>query len=116
MILRVIDNPDFKKLEKAGFSNAQFKKLDALYLQAMSDKVFGYRSVDVDFDEGVAEYAYYKTEYQPAALRFVIRHVGPRTVMYEVWKEGKGRISKSGLFDRAYERLQAEIEALMSAP
>ncbi len=112
MILRVIENPDFKTLEKAGFTNAQFKKLDALYLQAAADKLLNYRSVDVDFDEGVAEYAYHKSEYQPAALRFVICHVGPRTVMYELWKEGKGRIAKSGLFDRVYERLVEELIAL----
>ena len=65
--------------------------------------------MDVDFDEGLAEYAYYKSAYQPPVLRFAIRHVGPRAVMYEVWKEGKGRIMKSGLFDRAYERLAAEV-------
>ncbi|MCB9987799.1 MAG: hypothetical protein H6868_00530 [Rhodospirillales bacterium] len=114
MNLRVIENPYFKKLEKAGFTNAQFKRLDALYLQAVSDKTLGHRTIDVDFDEGLAEYAYYKSEYLPPVLRFAIRHVGPNTVMYEVWKEGKGRIMKSGLFDRAYDRLVMEISDLSS--
>lgn len=115
MSFRVIENLDFKKLERAGFSNSQFKRLDSLYLQAVSHKALAGRSVSVDFEEGVAVYSYSKSDYQPPFLRFLIRYVGPRTVMYEVWQAGKGRIAKSGLFDRAYERLQAEIEALIAA-
>lgn len=114
MNFRVIENPDFKKLAEAGFTNAQFKKLDGLYLQAVARKVLSQRTVDVDFEEGIATFCYHKSEHHPALFRFVIRRVGPRTTMFELWKDGKGRIVNSGLFDRAYERLQIEIEALSS--
>jgi hypothetical protein len=54
MTFEVIENPDFvKKARKAGFSNAQFKKLDALFLQAASKKTLTQRSVECDFDQGV---------------------------------------------------------------
>ena len=33
--------------------------------------------------------------------------------MYEVYKDGKGRISKSGLFERSFEKLEEEIQALI---
>ncbi len=32
--------------------------------------------------------------------------------MFEVYKHGKGRIAKSGVFDRAYEKLCNEVEKL----
>lgn len=115
MNLRVIENPDFKKYERAGFGNAQFKMLDSLYLQAVSRKALSSRAVSVDFDEGVAEYSYHKNDYHPALFRFVIRHVGPRSVMYELWQDGKGRVAKSGLFERTFSRLRDEITALIDA-
>lgn len=99
----------------SGFTNAQFKKLDGLYLQAAAAHVLNYRSVECDFDEGVASYTYYVTEGQAALLQFIIRKVGPRTTMYEVYKQGKGRIAKSGVFERAFERLAAEITQLMGS-
>lgn len=110
MTFNVITNPDF--MPKTGFTNAQFKKLDGLYLRAAADKILNYRSVECDFDEGVASYTYYKTEGQAPLLQFVIRKVGPRTMMYEVFRSGKGRLAKSGVFERAFERLAAEMDAL----
>ncbi len=110
MTFTVIDNPKF--LAKAGFTNAQFKKLDALYLRAAAEKVLTYRSVEVDFEEGVASYTYYKSEGHAPYLQFLIKKVGPRTMMYEVFLHGKGRIAKSGVFDYAFEKLQSEVESL----
>lgn len=110
MSFTVITNPSL--LAKTGFTNAQFKKLDSLYLQAVSVKTLTYRTVDCDFDEGVASYTYYKAEGQSPYLSFIIRKVGPGTMMYEVFLHGKGRIARSGVFDRAFETVQAEIAAL----
>ena len=108
----IINGPFLKKVQKAGFTNFQFKQLDGLFLRAAADKVLSYRSVDCDFDEGIAEFSYYKSEHQPYFLKFVIHQVGPRTNMYEVWSRDKGRLFKSGLFERALERLAEEIDAL----
>ena len=105
--------PFSKSSHPSGFTNAQFKQLDGLYLQAAAEKVLNYRAVDCDFDEGLATYTYYKAEKFKPYLQFVIRRVGPRTTMYEVYLEGKGRIAKSGIFQRAYEKLHAEIMTLM---
>ena len=112
MAFTVISNPDFKA--KTGFTNAQFKKLDSLYLRAASEKILTYRTVECDFDEGVASYTYYKSEGQSPYLQFLIRKVGPRTMMYEVYKTGKGRIAKSGVFERAFGKLDNEISSLMT--
>lgn len=97
-----------------GFENWQFKMLDALYLQAASHKVLSARSVSCDFDTGVARYAYHKSENMPPLLEFMIRKVGPKTVMFEVYKHGKGRIKKTGIFDYAYDILREEIEILIA--
>lgn len=96
----------------SGFTKSQFRKLDGLYLQAAAEKTITYRTVECDFDEGVASYTYYKTASQKPLFQFVIRQVGPRSTMFEVYAHGKGRIAKSGLFQRAFEKLQDEIEAL----
>ena len=96
----------------SGFTNAQFKKLDGLYLQACAVKTLTYRTVDCDFDEGVATYTYYKSQHFAPYLQFVICRVGPRTTMYEVYLQDKGRIVKSGVFEKAFERLQVEIDNL----
>ena len=96
----------------SGFTNAQFKKLDGLYLQACAAKTLTYRTVDCDFDEGLATYTYYKSQHFSPYLSFVIRKVGPRSTMYEVFLQDKGRIIKSGVFEKAFERLQVEVEAL----
>ncbi|MCB1562456.1 MAG: hypothetical protein KDJ75_02685 [Alphaproteobacteria bacterium] len=110
MTLRVINNPKF--LAKTGFTKGQFRKLDDLYCRAASLKILNYRTVECDFDEEVASYTYHISEHKPPILQFVIRKVGPQTMMYELYKEGKGRIAKSGVFDRAFEKLQSEIKDL----
>ena len=108
MSFTVIDNPNAQM--RAGFTIGQFRKLDSLYLRAAAAKALTYRTVECDFEDGVASYTYYERETSPPALQFIIRQVGPRTMMYEVFKHGKGRIAKSGVFDRAYDKLQTEIE------
>lgn len=97
----------------SGFSNFQFKRLDGLYLRAAGQGVLTYRTVECDFDEGVASYTYYKSEHFAPYFTFVIRQVGPRATMFEVYLQGKGRITKSGVFEKAFERLEAEIENLL---
>ena len=111
MSFEVINNPKF--LAKTGFTSAQFKKLDALYLRAAGEKVLTYRTVDCDFDEEVASYTYYKSQSDAPYLQFLIKKVGPRTMMYEVFKHGKGRVAKSGVFEYAFKKLKEEIENLL---
>lgn len=111
MTLRVIDNPAFDP--KTGFTNAQFKGLDDLFCRSAAEKILTHRTVEVDFEEETASYTYFKSEYHAPAFQFLIRRVGPKTMMYEVFKEGKGRIAKSGIFDKAYEKLSQEIQALI---
>ena len=110
MTFEVIHNPAFN--QPAGFTQNQFRKLDQLYCMAVHHKTLGYRAVDCDFDEGLAIYTYYLANQHVPYLQFLIRRVGPRTTMFEVFKQGKGRIVKSGVFDRAYERLREEIDQL----
>lgn len=114
MSFEIIDNPDYLKFRKqSGFTNAQFKKLAGLFSRAASVKALYDIGVDVDFENSVCTFTYFKSNsYQPY-LQFVIRQVGPRTDMYELYKHGKGRIAKSGLFVRVYERLEQEVEELM---
>lgn len=111
---KVITIPNFSKQgdHASGFTQSQFKRLDGLYLQAAAVKTLTYRTVECDFDEGFASYTYYQSATQKPYLQFIIRQVGPRTTMFEVFLQGKGRITKSGLFERAYERLREEIEKL----
>lgn len=111
---KVITIPGFAKQgdHPSGFTQSQFKKLDGLYLQAAAHKTLTYRTVECDFDEGIASYTYYISAQHSPYLQFIIRQVGPRTTMFEVYLQGKGRIAKSGLFERAYERLEQEISAL----
>jgi len=116
MISNVIHNPDFSRLEKAGFTRSQFQKLDALYLRALSGKALMARFVDCDFETGIMTFSYAKTDQHAPMFQFIIRQVGPRQVMYEVYQEGKGRAFKSGLFDRAYERLEVAINELLPPP
>jgi hypothetical protein len=96
----------------SGFTTTQFKKLDGLYLKAAADKTLTYRTIECYFDEGIASYTYYKSAHMSPTLQFIIRRVGPKTTMYELYQQDKGRILKSGLFDKAYERLAEEIEKL----
>ncbi len=97
----------------SGFTRGQFQKLDGLYLRAASAKKLVYRTVECDFDEGVAVYTYYQSEQHSPYLQFIIRQVGPRTSMFEVFLQCKGRIVKSGMFEKAFARLQKEVEALI---
>ncbi|MDB5492134.1 MAG: hypothetical protein JWO78_1983 [Micavibrio sp.] len=116
MTFTVIENPDFNKMEKAGFTRFQFQRLDALYLQAIQHKIMASRAVDCDFESGIMSFTYAKTDHHAPMFQFIIRQVGPKQVMYEVYIEGKGRAFKSGLFDRAYEKLEEAIRALFPAP
>ena len=100
--------------QSSGFTQIQFKKLDALYLIAVSHKALYTRAIDCDFDEGIARFTYYKAEHSLPTFQFIIHRVGPRTNMYELYKEGKGRIAKSGLFERIYDRLHQEIHTLIT--
>ncbi|MFP4313037.1 MAG: hypothetical protein ACLFR0_01810 [Alphaproteobacteria bacterium] len=111
---KVITIPAFAKQRDtvSGFTQSQFKRLDGLYLQAAAHKTLTYRTVECDFDEGLASYTYYQSANHKPYLQFIIRQVGPRTSMYEVYLQGKGRIAKSGLFDRAFEKLDEAIRHL----
>ncbi|MCE7887005.1 MAG: hypothetical protein DYH13_05815 [Alphaproteobacteria bacterium PRO2] len=110
MGFEVITNPSFAA--KTGFTQSQFKKLDDLYCRAASAKILTYRTVECDFDEGVASYTYYKAQNESPYLQFVLRKVGPKDMMYEVFKQGEGRIAKSGIFDKAYLTVREKIEEL----
>ncbi len=110
MAFEVINNPIF--FQPAGFTALQFRKLDQLYCRSASIKLLNYRSVECDFDNSVATYTYYKSENHPPYLQFIIRKVGPNTVMFELFKQNKGRIAKSGVFEKVYLKLCEEIEAL----
>jgi hypothetical protein len=114
MNLTVIENPDFKKFKsRSGFRNAEFRKLASLFSRGVTFKAVQDMAVDVDFDEGVCTFTYYRGNARAPYLQFVVRHVGPQTNMYELYLDTKGRIAKSGLFDRVYERLEKEITDLM---
>lgn len=114
MVFEVINNPTL--IARAGFSNAQFKKLDGLYLQAAAEKLLNYRTVECDFDEGLASYTYYVSDKHTPFIQFVLRKVGPGSMMYEIYKQDKGRIFKSGVFDRAFDQLKANFERLRQEP
>lgn len=114
MTFQVIDNPALQVT--TGFTAAQFRKLDALYLRYMAEKIITYRTVECDFDAGLASYTYYKTPHQPASLQFIIRKIGPNAVHFEVFKMGKGCIAKSSLFERSYNKLLSELESLAETP
>ncbi len=114
MDFKVINNPEFNKFKaQSGFKNREFKMLAGLYSRAASQKALYDIAVDVDFDEGVCTFTYYQSNNYVPYLQFLIRRVGPHTDMYELYKEGKGRIAKSGLFDRTYERLEEEVAKIM---
>ncbi len=112
---KVITIPQFSKQSDhaSGFTQGQFRALDGLYLQAAAAKVLVYRTVECDFDEGLASYTYYVSASHAPYIQFLIRKVGPGTMMYEIYLREKGRIAKSGLFERAFERLETEINAMI---
>jgi len=111
MSFDVIHNVAFR--QPAGFTQGQFRKLDQLYCKAASSKALTYRTVECDFDEGLAVYTYYKSENHAPYLQFIIRKVGPKATMFELFKHGQGRVAKSGVFDKTYERLCEEVDALL---
>lgn len=114
MSFQVIDNPDYLKFkDKSGFKNHEFKQLAALFSRGASHKIMYDMGVDVDFEDSVCTFVYYRSSAYIPYLQFIVRQVGPRTTMYEVWKEGKGRIAKSGMFSRAYDKLEQEIQDLI---
>lgn len=114
MVFEVIDNPAYRKFRKgSGFTNAEFKKLAGLYSRAAVAKALYNIAVDVDFENDVCTFTYFRSATHHPYLQFIIRRVGPHTDMYEVYKEDKGRILKSGLFERAFERLEQEVLALI---
>ncbi|MGQ0527909.1 MAG: hypothetical protein ACT4OY_07795 [Alphaproteobacteria bacterium] len=110
MSFTVITNPSFAA--SSGFTQSQFKKLDDLYCRAAAAKVLTYRTVDCDFEAGVACYTYYQSQAHAPCLTFKIIRMGPKDMMYEVYKQGQGRIAKSGIFDRAFKSLRDEINKL----
>ena len=101
------------KARESGFTPSEFRKLDGLYSLGATHKALFDRTVSVDFEAGTAEFGYYTSRYGNAYLKFVINQVGPKTLMYEVYKDGKGRIAKSGIFEKAFEKLETEIHALL---
>lgn len=110
----MINNPNFQKdSQRVGFKNHEFKKLAGLFSWGATHKVLYDISVDVDFEDNLATFTYHQSNSYTPFLTFMIRQVGPRTTMYEVWKEGKGRITKSGMFERSFERLQTEVHSLV---
>lgn len=111
MAFEVITNTAYSA--KTGFTQGQFKRLDDLYCRSASAKTLTYRTVECDFDEGVASYTYYQSQSEKPYLQFILRRVGPKDMMYEVYKSGAGRIAKSGVFEKAYLHLREEIEALL---
>ncbi len=110
MTFEVINNPAF--VQPAGFTKQQFRMLDQVYCACATEKTLTYRTVECDFDQGIASYTYYKSFNHAPYLQFIIRKVGPKSTMFELYKYGKGRIAKSGVFERTYDRLCAEIELL----
>jgi len=114
MAFHVIENTEFvPRKGPSGFKNAEFRQLAGLFSRAASVKALNDMSVDVDFEEGVCMLSYYKTGQRQPLYTFFARQVGPRTTMYELWQQGKGRIEKSGLFERPFERLEREVETLI---
>ncbi|MCB1838745.1 MAG: hypothetical protein H6858_05560 [Rhodospirillales bacterium] len=112
MSLHVLHNPAGEQV--TGFTRYQFQKLDQLYIYAQSKRVLMYRTVDCDFNEGLATYTYYQSVSAVPSLQFAIRKVGPRTTMFELYCQGKGRVLKSTLFERVFEQLQAEVDHMVS--
>lgn len=93
------------------FTAAQFQKIDGLFLRAASVKALNHRTVECDFNSGVATYSYFKQEGGLAELWFVVsKKDGPPYMMYEVYKRGGRQLAHTGVFDTAYERLRTEIE------
>lgn len=111
---QVINYPGSRKI--CGFTNVQFRKLDGIFCRTASLGILNFRTVDCDFEKGVASFTFSKSEWHRPYISFIIRRQGggSRKVMYELYKERSGCIMKSGLFERAFDRLNSEIRALES--
>lgn len=117
MAFDVIDNPDFKAFRRrSGFTNSQFRLLAGLFSRGAAEKILYDIAVDVDFEESVCTFTYFRARDRRPFLQFVIRRVGPGTDMYELYRADKGRVARSGLFRRVYDRLEQEVEALRGGP
>ena len=99
--------------EKRGLSRYQFQKIDGVFLRASSNNILQSRTVDCDLEQGYVEIALAKSPQHPPVISFVAKKVGPRTTMYELYMEGKGRVEKSALFERVFERYDKEVEKMM---
>ncbi len=110
MAFTVISNPALPGPQ--GFSPGEFRKLDLLYCEAASRKLLTHRSVDCDFDSGVLSYSYAKSQMHEPILSVVIRRFSQTSTQYELYQEGKGRVLRTGLFERIYERLAEEIRRI----
>lgn len=110
MVFTVIEGG--QQAHPSGFTTSQFRRLDGLFLRSVSQKILSHRTVDCDFDEKYACYTYFKSEAETPYLQFFIKQVGPRTMMYEIYIQTKGRIFKSGVFDKAFDRLTEEVEKI----
>lgn len=114
MTFIVIDNPEIQQFRRrSGFTNSQFKRLAGLFSRGASVKALYDIAVDVDFETETCTFTYYRSNTYKPWMQFVIRRVGPHTDMYELYQEGRGRIARSGLFDRTFGKLEAEVAALM---
>lgn len=111
MSLYVLNTPAAE--QTTGFTRTQFQKLDQLYIYAASRRAILHRTVDCDFNAGLATYTYFQSASAPPAFQFAIRKVGPRTTMFELYCHGRGRVLKSTLFERVYEALSEEVERVI---
>ena len=56
-----------------------------------------------------------KSAHHAPQVRFIARRVGPKTTMYELYLDGKGRAIKSALFERVFNAYRDYVEALIEA-
>lgn len=99
----------------SGLSNSQFRRIDQVYSLAASRNLLPYRSVNCDFDKGVMTICLSKSAHHTAFLSFIAVKVGPQTTIYELYREGKGRIARSALFDRVFEKYRDEVGDLLES-
>lgn len=121
MKLRVIENPNppAKKAlpsDKSFFNRREFGQIASLFSRAATYKALHKIAVDVSEDQKHGSITLHRSAQCPGYMQLQITKFGPKNTMYEVYQQGKGRVAKSGLFTRAYEKLAEEVEALMPKP